>query len=165
MQLIGSPDDQLFGNIRQPLFGSSVAKSIGSRLKEAREKLGMDQVRFAEELGIPRNSLHRYETDDQVPGGKVLAKLADLGVDIVYILRGGNSLSVEITTTEMRLIHDYRMSHKDVKKGIKALLASTAVRDDDEGVDLSETAASEDSDGQRSVESEQKKKVRRKNKP
>lgn len=48
------------------------------------------------------------------------------------IPRAGDSLIAEITTSERRLIHDYRMSHNNVKKGVKALLASTAVHDDEE---------------------------------
>lgn len=116
--------------------------TIGSRLREARERLGKDQSEFAKELGIPRNSLHRYEIDDQVPGGKLLAKIADLGLDVVYILRGGNSLKVDITTTEMELIYNYRVSHKDVKKGVEALLRSTAEDRKDEEPNDPQTIAS-----------------------
>lgn len=103
-----------------------MSTTIGSRLREARDRLGKDQKEMAKMLGIPSNSLHRYESDDQIPGGKLLAKMADLGLDIVYILRGGNSLKVEITTDEMVLINDYRLSHKDVKVGVKAMLKATA---------------------------------------
>lgn len=105
--------------------------TIGSRLREAREKLGKDQSEFAKELGIPRNSLHRYEIDDQVPGGKLLSKIAEIGLDVVYILRGGDGLKVEITTIEMELIYNYRRSHKDVKRGVGALLKETAAQGED----------------------------------
>ena len=68
-------------------------KSIGTGLKEERERLNLGQKEFAEITGIPRNSIHRYETDDQVPGGNALAACAKAGVDIRYVLLGEKSTS------------------------------------------------------------------------
>lgn len=100
--------------------------TIGSRLREVRERLGKDQSEFAKDLGIPRNSLHRYETDDQVPGGGLFAHMAELGYDVLYILRGAEPLITAITNIEQELVCNYRLSHKDVKKGVEALLKATS---------------------------------------
>ena len=66
-------------------------KSIGGRLKEERERLHLGQKEFAEITGILRNSIHRYETDDQIPGGNALIACAKAGVDIQYVLLGVKS--------------------------------------------------------------------------
>jgi len=105
--------------------------TIGSRLREARTLLGLDQSEMAKRLGIPRNSLHRYEADEQAPGGKLLAKAAEIGIDVAYVLAGGKRLDVSITPRELTLVDRYRLSPPVVQAGIDALLAVTAKTNDE----------------------------------
>jgi transcriptional regulator with XRE-family HTH domain len=62
--------------------------SIGERVREIRDERGLSQVAFALELGISNGALQAYEQDSSVPGGKALAALATIGVDINWLLSG-----------------------------------------------------------------------------
>lgn len=52
--------------------------SLGSRLKEAREKLGLRQNYTAKKLGISASTLSGYENDYREPDAEILNKMADL---------------------------------------------------------------------------------------
>lgn len=62
--------------------------SVGSRLKEERERLGCSQTEFARLLGIHRNTLARYESDEREPDPAVLTRASSIGADFGYLLSG-----------------------------------------------------------------------------
>lgn len=62
--------------------------SIGSRLREERERLGVSQAELAERTGISRVTLGRYETDKREPGTGFLEAIGRLGLRAEYILTG-----------------------------------------------------------------------------
>ena len=49
--------------------------SIGSRIKERREELGITQVELAALLGVSKGAIGNYETDANSPKASVLYKL------------------------------------------------------------------------------------------
>ena len=61
---------------------------FGERLRDARKALGLSQAEAAEKTGVTREHWGRCERGLAVPGGEVLAALAALGVDVLYILTG-----------------------------------------------------------------------------
>lgn len=65
--------------------------SIGSRLREERDRLGASQEEFAAIAGASRKSQIRYETDDRSPDGLYLAAIAKRGADVGFILTGSRS--------------------------------------------------------------------------
>lgn len=101
--------------------------TIGSRLQAERERLGYGKKEFAERLQITPNSLYRYETDEQIPGGKILSAVANLGLDVAYILAGTNRLNTSITPTEIELVDAFRRSPRDVQTSVLSLLKATAI--------------------------------------
>lgn len=62
--------------------------SIGRRLVEERERLGMSQVAFFEACGVSKKAQFNFENDHNLPGGAYLIAAATLGVDIAYVLTG-----------------------------------------------------------------------------
>lgn len=62
--------------------------SFGKRLAEERKRLGLKQAEFADLVGtdVPKQSL--YENDRRELRADYLARLAEAGIDIVYILTG-----------------------------------------------------------------------------
>lgn len=57
--------------------------SLGDRVRDARESLGMDRIEFAEMLGIAETTVAKYETSKINPSKKVVARIKDVtGVDI-----------------------------------------------------------------------------------
>lgn len=67
-------------------------QTIGGRLKIVRD--GKTQKEFALELDISAPSLQKYELDESVPGGLALAKLAEKGINVNWILTGKGSMHI-----------------------------------------------------------------------
>jgi transcriptional regulator with XRE-family HTH domain len=65
--------------------------SFGTRLAEERRRLGLKQAEFAKLAGtdVPKQSL--YENNRRELRARYLARLAEAGVDVVYILTGRRS--------------------------------------------------------------------------
>lgn len=61
--------------------------TLGARLKEVRERLGLNQKQAAEKLGISNVVLNRYERDERKPDPETLRRIAEgYGVSIDYLL-------------------------------------------------------------------------------
>lgn len=67
-------------------------QTIGGRLKMVRGE--KTQKEFAQELDISAPSLQKYELDESVPGGLALAKLAEKGINVNWILTGKGSIHI-----------------------------------------------------------------------
>lgn len=65
--------------------------SFGKRLAEERKRLGLKQAEFVALIGIdvPKQSL--YENDRRELRAAYLARIAETGIDIVYVLTGRRS--------------------------------------------------------------------------
>ncbi|BCB28414.1 hypothetical protein SKTS_33000 [Sulfurimicrobium lacus] len=97
---------------------------FAKRLKEERKRLGLSQAQAGEAVGVSREMWGKYERG-AMPGGDVFIALKKAGFDVPTILAGSNRLDVSISPHEMALIDRYRRSHKDVQRGVDALLAAT----------------------------------------
>ena len=58
------------------------------RLRGERARLGLNQTDFAALGGAALDSQSRYETGKHQPNAEYLARLADKGVDVIYLLTG-----------------------------------------------------------------------------
>lgn len=62
--------------------------SIGSRIKERREQLGMTQPQLSDALGVSKGEIGNYETDANSPKASILYKVFDvLQCDANYIFQ------------------------------------------------------------------------------
>ncbi|WP_457406613.1 helix-turn-helix domain-containing protein [Pseudomonas sp. TE24901] len=61
---------------------------IGMRLKEERARLNYTQQRFAAIGGVLANAHSKYERGERSPSALYLAQLAQVGVDVLYVLTG-----------------------------------------------------------------------------
>ena len=62
--------------------------SIGSRLREEREKLEMKQEDFAIACGVRRRAQSSYESGTRSPDANYLEAASKIGVDISYVIYG-----------------------------------------------------------------------------
>ena len=62
----------------------------GTRIREARERLGLTQEEFAKRCGVHRRSQLNYEMDRRHPSEAYLDALDGLGVDSIYIMSGAH---------------------------------------------------------------------------
>ncbi|MDL5599337.1 helix-turn-helix transcriptional regulator [Bacillus subtilis] len=61
---------------------------IGDRLKEERERLGLNQTEFAAKAGASKNSQYNYEKGERSPDATYLAAVSEQGVDVLYVVTG-----------------------------------------------------------------------------
>lgn len=91
--------------------------SVGKRIKEMREKLGISQVDFADKLNVSKQTLYKYENDivTNIPSDKVELAAKLLNVSPAYLMgwedeKNVYSVNVEaaqILTKEERLFLNY----------------------------------------------------------
>lgn len=65
--------------------------SLGIRLRQERERLGLTQTEIGDMAGVTKNTQRLYETDQRSPKADYLAALDLEGVDVSYILTGRRS--------------------------------------------------------------------------
>lgn len=64
---------------------------IGERLKEERERLGLNQTDFAALAGASKNTQYNYEKGERSPDANYLAAAAVQGVDVLYVITGART--------------------------------------------------------------------------
>lgn len=97
---------------------------IGERLKEERERLGLNQTEFAALAGASKNSQYNYEKGERSPDANYLAAAAQQGVDVLYVITGTRSPQApdSITAEEVGFVQLLRtMDESD-----RAILGRTA---------------------------------------
>lgn len=62
--------------------------TIGHRLKEERQRLGLSQTDFSALAGASKGAQLKWEKDDAFPNAQALAAFAEAGADVLFILTG-----------------------------------------------------------------------------
>ena len=83
---------------------------IGERLKEERQRLGLNQSDFAALAGVTKNSQLNYEKGERSPDTAYLAAVAESGVDVQYVVTGKRTPdpSDSLSAAEADLLERYR---------------------------------------------------------
>ncbi|TPQ28792.1 hypothetical protein C2U69_33055 [Cupriavidus pinatubonensis] len=63
-------------------------QEFGERLKEERQRLGFTQAEFGKRVGVANTAQSRYEKGESSPDMGYWNAVANLGVDIAYVLAG-----------------------------------------------------------------------------
>jgi transcriptional regulator with XRE-family HTH domain len=108
--------------------------SIGERLREERERLGLSQTQMAEiakqlgAKGATRQSQALYEKGEQTPSAAYISAISTTGADVLYILTGQRAMPVAQATNprEKALLDNYRHSSEEGKRAIEATTAELA---------------------------------------
>lgn len=97
---------------------------IGERLKEERERLGLNQTDFAALAGASKNTQYNYEKGERSPDSNYLAAAAAQGVDILYVVTGVRTpqASASFTAEETELV----LILRSMEEGDRAVLTRTA---------------------------------------
>lgn len=82
-------------------------KTQGVRLREERERLGLNQTDFAAIGGLKKLAQISYEQDKRSPDGVYFAAIAAIGADVQYIITGQRSGAV-LPPREAALLDNYR---------------------------------------------------------
>lgn len=100
--------------------------SIGSRIKEARERAGLSQVELSKILKVSKGTIGNYESDISSPKDTILFRLCKvLNVDPNFIFQDemeGIDRDPIVSTEELKLIKKYRTIDGYGKEAINAVL-------------------------------------------
>lgn len=88
--------------------------SIGERLREERERLGLSQLAFGEMGGVKKLAQLKYEKGERAPDAIYLSAVSKIGVDVQYVITGERSAAA-MTNDERELIESYRGASLAVK--------------------------------------------------
>jgi transcriptional regulator with XRE-family HTH domain len=81
---------------------------IGDRLKEERERFALNQTDFAGLAGASRKSQFNYESGERMPDAAYLAAVAQIGVDVLYVVTGLRAENSATTPTELAYLRNCR---------------------------------------------------------
>ncbi|NWC62928.1 helix-turn-helix domain-containing protein [Cedecea sp. P7760] len=99
--------------------------TLGFRLREERDRRGLNQTDFAALANGSRGAQAAYERDEKIPGGGYLMALAASGIDVLYVLTGQRIPKTgALSDDEQELIEIYRNAPLAIKAA--ALAALTA---------------------------------------
>lgn len=99
-------------------------ETIGSCLKEERERLCMSQTQFGDKGDVKKGAQINYENGTRSPDLEYLAAIAALGVDIYYIITGKRVFPDEPVFKEQRerdLLMNFRESAEPEKEALMRL--------------------------------------------
>ncbi len=101
--------------------------SFGARLAEERRRLGLKQAEFAALAGtdVPKQSL--YENERRELRAEYLARLPEMGVDVVYVLTGRRLEGEWLSEGPSELVSAYLTLPPEMKEAVLSL--ARAMRD------------------------------------
>lgn len=105
-----------------------IADRVGERLREERERLGLNQTEFGVLLGVSRGTQKNYELGANSLDLRYVAALEEHDVDAAYVLTGRRSTPIGslITTAEEELIKQFRSITSFDQEAIRRFLQAMA---------------------------------------
>lgn len=82
----------------------NLPSGFGERLKEERNRLGLNQEDFGAKVDIQRVTQYQYEAEINSPTVRYLASIHAIGVDLTYILFGVRVDQMALSQSEMETI-------------------------------------------------------------
>lgn len=98
--------------------------TIGERLREERERMGLSQPKFAALAGTTKQTLFSWESGKTAPDGFQLAALDAAGADVRYIITGDRDAPPPpvLSPDEHVLLDGYRGLDKKTQKRLLAFV-------------------------------------------
>jgi transcriptional regulator with XRE-family HTH domain len=115
------------------------------RLKQERRRLRMNQTELANAGGVQKQAQFTYEKGLRYPDASYLAGIAEVGVDVLYLLTGRTSdpATLALNGDEERLLAGYRELKLREKTGVLALVGAIIGTSPEGEVGVEDAAASE----------------------
>jgi transcriptional regulator with XRE-family HTH domain len=104
--------------------------NTGTRLREERERLGMNQDDFAATGGVGKRALIHYEKNERSPDTTFLSAVAAAGVDVLYVITGQRSQPVAevalLPEGDRILLDNFHAAPTQVQAGVRTTLGAFA---------------------------------------
>ena len=105
--------------------------NISDRLREERERLGMNQVDFGAVGGVKKLAQINYEKGERSPDSAYLAAIAAAGADVLYILTGQRAGGAAappppraVSEGDRILLENFHAAPAQVQAGVKTALGA-----------------------------------------
>lgn len=110
----------------EPAKEATPVKLVGIRLREVRKSMKLTQHEFAALGGVESNAQSHYEAGVRPPKASYLIGIAGGGADILYVLLGVRTPTLEasLTPQEAAVIKHYRSLEKTDQGAISQLSES-----------------------------------------
>jgi len=115
---------------------------IGSRLREERERLGLNQEGFGQLGGVRKQAQLLYEKDERKPDSEYLAAVAAAGVDVLFVLTGQRQSGLPAgDASEQLLLENFRRCSLAARQNLlqSSILLATGLPDEASSVVVSPT--------------------------
>jgi transcriptional regulator with XRE-family HTH domain len=99
--------------------------SLGERIKEQRKSCGMSQEKLAELVGVSRQAVTKWETDQSAPSTEKLFKLAEIFGTSVDLLIKNDEQSTP--TPAEQIYYMYKMEQEQKRAALKAKLKKNLI--------------------------------------
>jgi len=96
--------------------------SIGERLREERQRLGLSQPAFGEIAGVTKKTQMLYESGERSPDAAYLSAMAGAGADVRYIVTGERDGPPPLKHDEQTLLDGYRALDAATKRRMLAFV-------------------------------------------
>ena len=107
--------------------------NISDRLREERERLGLNQVEFGSIGGVKKLAQINYEKGERHPDSAYLAAIAAAGADVLYILTGQRAGGASappppraVSEGDRILLDNFHAAPAQVQAGVKTALGAFA---------------------------------------
>lgn len=106
-----------------------ISDGVGDRLREERDRLGLNQTEFGALGYVSRGTQKAYELGTNSPDLRYLSALEQAGVDVQYVLTGARALLSEdgIDSVESKIIESYRSLSDGDKASVVRLTNALAI--------------------------------------
>ncbi|QEQ86088.1 XRE family transcriptional regulator [Pseudomonas sp. p99-361] len=102
--------------------------AIGYRLKEERSRLGFSQTDLARVGGVGKTTQINYEKGERSPDASYLAAVAEIGVDVLYVVSGQRQPQAHgnLSAEESLLVERYRLMSTEARATINSVSEALA---------------------------------------
>lgn len=106
-----------------------ISDGVGDRLREERERLGLNQTDFGGLGGVSRGTQKAYETGTNSPDLRYLSALEKAGVDTQYVLSGTKALlpGEGLSVVESQILENYRSLSEGDQASVLRLTNALAI--------------------------------------
>ena len=104
------------------------SEGLGDRLREERDRLGLNQTDFGLQVGVSRGTQKAYELGAGAPDVRYLVALEAIGVDVSYVLTGRRFTQEtgDVDEVEQTLIERYRSLNAADKQSVNRIVSAMA---------------------------------------
>jgi transcriptional regulator with XRE-family HTH domain len=103
-----------------------ILSGVGERLREERDRLGLNQTDFGIAAGVSRGTQKAYELESSSPDVRYLAALQGMAVDVHFVLTGSRHSidAASLSEEESLVLEQYRALPEHDRASVKRLTAA-----------------------------------------